>query len=132
MKKVRSGTRSSAARADGTPKNVDEYLAVLPEPARSTLNNIRAAIRSAVPAETTETISYGIPAFKHKRVLVWFAAFSKHSSLFPTAAVIDAFKHELQAFPISKGTIKFPLDKPLPLALIKKIVRARVAQLATK
>ena len=71
-------------------------------------------------------ISYGIPAFKHKKVLVWYAAFSKHCSLFPTASVIEAFKDDLKGFIISKGTIQFPLDKPLPTALIKKIVKARV------
>src|SRR5437899_11286914 len=87
MKKVQSGHRGPAAKGAGAPKNVDEYLAGVPEPARSTLNKLRATIRSAVPAEATETISYGIPAFKHKGVLVWFAAFSSHCSLFPTAAV---------------------------------------------
>ena len=89
---------------------------------------MRAAIRSVVPRDATETISYGIPAFKHKGVLVWFAAFSDHCSLFPTGAVIEAFKKELKGFPTTKGTIQFLLDKPLPIALIKKIVRARVAQ----
>lgn len=93
---------------------------------------MRAAIRSALPRETTETISYGIPAFKHHRILVWFAAFSDHCSLFPTAAVIEAFKKELKGFSTSKGTIHFPLNKPLPVALIKKIVKARVAQLEAK
>ena len=132
MKKVKSGTRSSAARANGTPKNVDEYLAGLPEPTRSTLNKIRAAIRSAVPAETTETISYGIPAFKHKGVLIWFAAFANHCSLFPTASVIEKFKNELKGFAKSKGTIQFPTDKPLPAALVKKMVKARVAQIENK
>ena len=90
---------------------------------------MRAAIRSAVPREATETISYRIPAFKHHRILVWFAAFSDHCSLFPTAAVIEAFKKELKGFSTSKGTIHFPLNRPLPVALIKKIVKARVAQL---
>jgi uncharacterized protein YdhG (YjbR/CyaY superfamily) len=85
-----------------------------------------------VPAEATETISYGIPAFKHKAVLVWYAAFSDHCSFFPTAAVIEAFKNELKSFPISKGTIQFPTDKPLPAALVKKMVKARVAQIASK
>ena len=89
---------------------------------------MRAAIRSAVPPEAIETISYRIPAFKHKGVLVWFAAFSEHCSLFPTASVIDAFRNELKGFRTSKGTIHFPLDKPLPVALIKKLVKARVAQ----
>jgi uncharacterized protein YdhG (YjbR/CyaY superfamily) len=128
MKKVKSGNRSSAAKGSGPPKNVNEYLAGVPEPARGTLKKVRAAIRSAVPAEATECISYGMPAFKHKGVLVWFAAFSNHCSLFPTSAVIEAFKNELRGFSTSKGTIQFPRDKPLPSALVKKLVKARVAQ----
>jgi uncharacterized protein YdhG (YjbR/CyaY superfamily) len=132
MKRVKSGSRSSAAKGSGAPKNVDEYLAGVPEPARSTLNKMRAAIRSAVPPEATETISYGMPAFKHKGVLVWFAAFSTHCSLFPTAAVIETFKNELKGFSTSKGTIHFPTDKPLPTALVKKLVKARVAQNESK
>jgi uncharacterized protein YdhG (YjbR/CyaY superfamily) len=132
MKKVKSGNRGSAAKGDGAPKDVDEYLASVPEPARSTLIKIRAAIRSAVPREATETISYRIPAFKHKGMLVWFAAFSKHCSLFPGSSVIEAFQHELKGFSTSKGTIHFPMDKPLPTALIKKMVKARVAQNESK
>ena len=132
MKKVKSGNRSPATKGNGAPKTVDEYLAGVPEPARSTLNKIRAAIQSAVPPEATETISYRIPAFKYKGVLVWFAAFSKHCSFFPTASVVEAFKNELKGFSISKGTIHFPTDKPLPIALIKKLVKARVAQNETK
>ena len=132
MKKVKSGNRRSAAKGHGAPKNVDEYLAGVPEPARSTLNKMRAAIRSAVPAEATETISYRIPAFKHKEVLVWFAAFSGHCSLFPTSSVIAAFKNELKGYSTSKGTIQFPVDKPLPAALVKKLVKARVAQIESK
>jgi len=132
MKKAMSGNRGSSARSHGAPKNVDEYLAGVPEPARTALNKIRAAIRSAVPPEATETISYRMPAFKHKGVLVWFAAFSNHCSLFPTASVIEAFKDELQGFSTSKGTIHFPTDKPVPAALIKKLVKARVAQNESK
>jgi uncharacterized protein YdhG (YjbR/CyaY superfamily) len=132
MKKVKSGKRSSAVKGNNAPKNVDEYLAGVPEPARGTLNELRAAIRSAVPPEATEVISYRIPAFKHKGVLVWFAAFSNHCSLFPTASVIEAFKNELKGFSTSKGTIHFPTDKPLPTALIKKLVKARVAQNESK
>ena len=93
---------------------------------------MRAAIRSAVPREATETISYRIPAFKHHGILVWFAAFSDHCSLFPTAAVIEAFNEELKGFSTSKGSIHFPLNRPLPVALIKKIVKARVAELEAK
>jgi len=133
MKKVKSGTRQSVAKAKTQkPKNVDEYLARVPQPARATLQKMRAAIRSAVPSQATETISYGIPAFKHEKVLVWFAAFSDHCSLFPTASVIDAFKDELKPFSTSKGTIHFPMDKPLPTTLIKKLVKARVAQNESK
>ena len=132
VKEVKSGQRRSAAKGSSAPKNVDEYLAAVPEPARSTLNKVRAAIRSAVPPEATETISYGIPAFKHKGVLVWFAAFSNHCSLFPTASVIEAFKNELKGYSTSKGTIQFPTDKPLPAALVKKMVKARVTQLESK
>jgi uncharacterized protein YdhG (YjbR/CyaY superfamily) len=132
MKKVKSGNRSSAAKGNGAPKKVDEYLAGVPEPARGTLNKIRAAIRSAVPPEATEAISYGIPTFKYKGPLVWFAAFSNHCSLFPTASVIEAFKNELKGFSTSKGTIHFPTDTPLPTALVKKLVKARVAQNESK
>jgi len=132
MKRVKSGNRSSAAKGNGAPKNVDEYLAGVPEPARGTLNKIRAAIRSAVPPEATEAISYGIPTFKYKGPLVWFAAFSNHCSLFPTASVIEALKNELKGFSTSKGTIHFPTDKPLPPALVKKLVKARVAQNESK
>jgi uncharacterized protein YdhG (YjbR/CyaY superfamily) len=132
MKKVKSGNRGSAGKGSGTPKDVEEYLARVSEPARGTLKKIRAAIRSAVPRQATETISYGIPAFKHKEVLVWFAAFSDHCSLFPTASVIEAFKKELKGFTISKGTIQFPTTKPLPAALVKKMVKARIAQIENK
>jgi uncharacterized protein YdhG (YjbR/CyaY superfamily) len=114
MKKATSRTRNSAAKNTAAPKTVEEYLAGVPEPARSTLNKVRATIRSVVPAETTEVISYRIPAFRYKGMLVWYAAFSDHCSLFPTASVISAFKKELKDFRVSKGTIHFPVDKPLP------------------
>lgn len=110
-------------------KNVDEYLADLPEPARSTLKHIRSIIRSIVPKETTEVISYGIPMFKHNGMLVGYAAFKNHCSLFPTGSgVIDQFAKELAGYRTSKGTIQFPAEKPLPDSLIKKIVKARVAE----
>jgi len=132
MKKMKSGNRGSAAKANPAPKTVDEYLAGVPEPARSTLYKVRAAIRSAVPPEASETISYRIPAFKYNGVLVWFAAFSDHCSLFPTAAIVEAFKNELKGFSTSKGTIHFPTDKPLPTALVQRMVKARVAQNESK
>ncbi len=128
MKKANSRVRGSAAKGNGAPKNVDEYVAGVPEPARSTLNKVRAMIRAAVPPEATEAISYGMPAFKYKGVLVWFAAFSNHCSLFPGASVIEAFKNELKGFSTSKGTIQFPTYKPLPATLVKKLVKARIAE----
>jgi uncharacterized protein YdhG (YjbR/CyaY superfamily) len=124
--------RGSTKKASGAPKDIDEYLAGVPEPARTTLNKIRATIRSAAPAEATEIISYRIPAFKYHGVLIWFAAFTDHCSLFPTAVIIEAFKDDLKGYAVSKGTIHFPIDKPLPAALLKKIVKARVAQLEMK
>jgi uncharacterized protein YdhG (YjbR/CyaY superfamily) len=112
----------------GAPQSIDEYMAGVLEPARTTLKKMRTAIRSALPSDATEAISYKIPAFKRKNILVCFAAFSDHCSLFPTASVIAEFKDELKGFSTSKGTIHFPLDKPPPIALIKKIVKARVKQ----
>ena len=112
----------------GTPQSIDQYMAGVPEPARTTLKKMRTAIRSALPSDATETISYRIPAFKRKNILVWFAAFSDHCSLFPTASVIAEFKDELKGYTTSKGGIHFPVDKPLPTALVRKLVKARMAQ----
>ncbi|HZR64599.1 MAG TPA: DUF1801 domain-containing protein [Terriglobales bacterium] len=125
MKKAAASSRSSPTKKRGSFESVDDYLSAVPEPARSTLNKLRETIRSVVPKETEEVISYGIPAFKYKKVLVWYAAFADHCSLFPTAAVIAKFKGELKGYKISKGTIQFPIDKPLPSTLIKRIVKAR-------
>lgn len=111
------------------PKTVDEYISQVPEPGRSTLNKIRETIRSAAPKEATEVISYGMPAFKYKGALVYYGAFADHCSFFPgSAGLIKEFENDLKSFSVAKGTIRFPLDKPLPSALIKKIVKARVEQ----
>lgn len=129
MKKAKSSHRASSMKRSAIAKNVDAYLAAVPEPARTTLNAIRAVIRSAVPPEATEAITYGIPTFKYKGSLLAFAAFKNHCSLFPMSlAVIDTFKNELKPFLASKGTIRYPLDKPLPSALVKKLVKARIAE----
>jgi uncharacterized protein YdhG (YjbR/CyaY superfamily) len=133
MKMAKPGERKSASKRRSAPATVDEYLATVSEPARSTLIEMRAAIRSAAPPEAIETISYRMPALRTKGgVLVWFAGFSNHCSLFPTAAVIDTFKDELKDFSKSKGTIHFPTGQPLPIMLIKKIVKARVRQVEKK
>src|ERR1700722_7948106 len=121
------GKRVSGTGKDG-PKRVEKYIAAAPEPVRSRLKEMRAVIRAAVAAEAVEIISYQIPAFKTKKVLVWYAGFSKHCSLFPTASVIEELRDELAGFTVSKGTIQFPTDKSLPTALIEKMVKARVAQ----
>jgi uncharacterized protein YdhG (YjbR/CyaY superfamily) len=129
MRKTISSDRVLAAKSNVAPKNVDEYLAGVPEPAHSTLIRIRAMIRSAAPPEATEAISYGMPTFKYKGSLLAFAAFSRHCSLFPMSlAVIEKFKNELKGFHTSKGTLQFPMDKPLPATLVKKLVKARVAE----
>jgi len=128
VKRAKAVKRSSAGKTKRVPQSVDEYLAGIPEPARSTLKKIRAAIRSAVPPAAIETISYGMPAFKYKGMVAWFAAFADHCSLFPTASIVRAFKEELKGFSTSKGTIRFPIDKPLPGTLVKKLVKAGVTQ----
>jgi uncharacterized protein YdhG (YjbR/CyaY superfamily) len=129
MKKVSSGPGGSAAKGSPPPKDIDEYLAAVPEPARGTLEKLRATIRSAAPAEATEAISYRIPTFKYKGALLAFAAFSKHCSLFPMSySVMKMLKNELRDFDVSKGTIHFTAEKPLPDALVKKLVKARLAE----
>jgi uncharacterized protein YdhG (YjbR/CyaY superfamily) len=113
---------------NAAPQTIDEYLSKVPEPHRSTLEKIRAIVRSAAPAEATEAISYGMPAFKYKGGLVGFAAFSHHCSFFPmNSALVVEFKDELKNYKTSKGTIQFPADRPLPATLVKKMVKARVA-----
>ena len=109
-------------------KSVDEYLARVPEPARSTLQHIRAVIRSVVPAEATEVISYGIPMFKYNGMLVGYAAFKNHCSLFPTgSSVLDQFEKELRGYRTSKGTIQFPPDRALPDRLVIQPRRTMMA-----
>ncbi len=108
---------------------VDAYLAKVPEPARTTLEKLRATIRAAAPKEATECLSYGIPTFRYKGGLVSYAAFKKHCSFFPLqASLIDEMKDELKNYRTSKGTLQFPLDKPLPAMLVKKMVKARIVE----
>jgi len=127
MKKTKPARRR--ATSNRTAMTVDDYFARVPDPARSVLTKLRATIRSVVPRDAPETISYQMPAFKGNRgVIVWYAAFTDHVSLFPRGSVLAQFKNELAAFKTSKGTIQFPLDKPLAVALIKRIVKARLTE----
>ena len=120
--------KKTKGKATKVPRTVDEYLERVPEPARATLNKVRAVIRSVAPSEATEGISYGIPTFKYKGMLASFAAFSDHCSLFPGAGPTIEFKNELKNFQTSKGTIRFAPNKPLAAALLKRLVKARVAE----
>jgi uncharacterized protein YdhG (YjbR/CyaY superfamily) len=109
--------------------SVEEYLAAVPEPARSTLLKMREMIRAAAPKEATEKLSYGMPAFYYKGGLMAYAAFAKHCSLFPmSGSLIKQYEMELAGYKTSKGTIQFPQNKPMPAALVKKLVKARVAE----
>lgn len=125
-------TRREAARDKDPQATVEAYLEKVPKPSRAAFDKLRATIRSAVPRAAVEAISYRIPAFKDDVILVWFAAFANHCSLFPTASVIAKFKAELKDYSTSKGTIHFPLERPIPVTLVKRIVKARVAEVAGK
>ena len=128
MRKIPNPAAPKAKLADSAV-GVDAYLASVPEPARTTLEKIRACIRAAAPKEATEGISYGMPAFRYKGALVAYAAFKDHCSLFPMqASLIDQMKDELKNYRTAKGTLQFPQDKPLPPALLKKMVKLRVAE----
>jgi uncharacterized protein YdhG (YjbR/CyaY superfamily) len=128
MKKTKSAKRGSAPKPKTISNSVDKYLAALPEPARSTLNKVRAVIHSVAPPEATESISYGIPTFKYKGMLAAYAAFSDHCSLFPGAGPTIEFKNDLKNFHTSKGTIRFAPNKPLPATLVKKLIKARIKE----
>jgi uncharacterized protein YdhG (YjbR/CyaY superfamily) len=118
-----------AGRTNSAAGDVDAYLEKVPEPARTTLGKLRAMIRAAAPKDATECLSYGIPAFRYKGGLVGYAAFKSHCSFFPMqASLIDGMKDELKDYRTSKGTLQFALDKPLPATLVKKMVKARVAE----
>lgn len=127
--KARVHKRSTKKPSTSSIKTVQDYFATVNGPAREMLTKLRATIRSVVPAGATEVISYRMPAFKGKKMVVWYAAFARHCSLFPGGAVIEQMKDELKDFVTSKGTIQFPIDKPLPTALVKKVIKRRLEQL---
>jgi uncharacterized protein YdhG (YjbR/CyaY superfamily) len=112
-------------------KTTDKYIGNFPQNVQRILEELRQTIREAAP-EAEETISYQMPAFKLNGILVWFAAFKKHIGLYPTASAVSAFKEKLGNYEKSKGTIKFPIDDPIPYYLVKEIVEFRVKETSTK
>jgi len=118
-----------SARSKAVPKTVDEYLAKVPEPQRSTLAKVREVIQSVLPAAATEVISYRIPCVKYKGMLVGYAAFTDHCSLFGmSSTLLGPLREDLKNYSTSKGTIRFAIDKPLPAALIKKLVKSAIGE----
>ena len=111
----------------GSFNSIDEYIAMFPAEIQNKLQELRAAIKAAAPV-AVEKISYQMPAFAQDGILVYFAAYKNHIGFYPTGSGIDAFKNELSIYDGSKGTVRFPIDKPLPLELISKIVKFRVAE----
>ena len=110
-----------------TIESIDEYIAQFPGEIQDLLQKLRRAVKESAP-EAREAISYRIPTFKLDGNLVHFAAFRDHISFFPTSSGIDAFREELSGYKISKGTIRFPFDKPVPFDLVRRIVRFRVQE----
>jgi uncharacterized protein YdhG (YjbR/CyaY superfamily) len=115
------------AMAMHTFNTVDEYFSSLSKESKAVLKQVRDAIRQAAPL-AEEVISYNIPAIKQGGILVSYAAFKEHVGFYPTPGGISAFKEELSKYKSAKGSVRFPMDKPMPLALIKKMVRYRVAE----
>ena len=110
-----------------TPKNINEYIANFPKDVQEILNNLRAIIQEAAP-EAEEAISYQMPTFRLKGNLVHFAAYKNHIGFYPMPSGIEKFKKELSLYEGAKGSVKFPIDKPLPFDLISKIVSFRVKE----
>jgi uncharacterized protein YdhG (YjbR/CyaY superfamily) len=116
---------------EDTPQTIDEYVAGFPADVRRILERIRGIIRSAAP-DAQEAIKYRIPTFVLNGNLVHFAGFDKHVGFYPTPSGIEAFKDELAAYPSAKGSVQFPLDRPVPFDLIRKIVELRVKEARDK
>ncbi|MGE5740403.1 MAG: iron chaperone [Candidatus Aminicenantes bacterium RBG_16_66_30] len=108
-------------------RSVDDYIAGLPERTKGLMVELRRSIRAAAPG-AEEKISYQMPAFYLEGTLVYFAAFKNHIGFYPTSSGVAAFSRELAPYGVSKGTVRFPLDQPLPLRLITRIVKFRVAE----
>jgi uncharacterized protein YdhG (YjbR/CyaY superfamily) len=108
-------------------KSIDDYINQFSDDIKSMLETIRTAIKKAAP-KASEVISYGMPAFKQNKVLVYFAVSKNHIGFYPTPSPIEVFSKELENYKTSKGAIQFPLDKKIPLTLISKITKFRVKE----
>jgi uncharacterized protein YdhG (YjbR/CyaY superfamily) len=108
-------------------ETIDEYIAMFPCDVQAILEELRQTIRDSAP-DAEEVISYQMPAFRLNGILVFFAAFKSHIGFYPTSSGVSVFRKELSSYEVSKGTIRFPIDEPLPFDLIKKIVRYRVKE----
>lgn len=111
--------------------DIDSYIGSFPEKTQKLLQEVRETIRKAAP-EAEQTINYGIPTFKLSGNLVHFAGFKNHIGFYPTASGIEAFKKELSVYEGAKGSVRFPLDKPIPFELIERIVKFRVKESLSK
>ena len=108
---------------------IDTYIAKAPEPARRMLEEIRAIVRGSAPAETVEVFSYAMPGFRYKGPLLWYGAMKNHCGFYPgSPPMIRSLAEELKGYKTTKGAIQFPMGKPVPAALVKKIVKLRVAE----
>jgi len=117
-----------ASRTTGiTPHTVDRYIAAFPAGVREMLQQVRDTIRRAAPG-SEETIKYGIPTYVLRGNLVHFGAFQHHIGFYPTPSGIEAFRRELEGYQVARGSVRFPMDDPLPLDLIERIVRFRVEE----
>jgi len=108
-------------------KTIDEYIQSFPPDVQQPLERMRQTIREEVP-EATEAISYNMPAFKLNGILVWFAAFKNHIGFYPRPSGIEAFTKELAPYKSTKGAVQFPLNKPVPYELVRKVVRFRAKE----
>ena len=108
-------------------ETIDEYISTFPEDVQSILNQLRQAVKETAP-EAEETINYQMPTFTLNGNLVHFAAFKNHIGFYPTPSGIEAFKRELAPYKMAKGSVQFPIDRPLPLPLIRRIVAFRVKE----
>lgn len=113
------------------PASVDEYIALFPKETQLFLKQLRVIIKKAAP-NANEVISYQMPAYKLNGPIAYFAGYKHHIGFYPTSSGIQAFAHELSGYTWSKGTIQFPLDEPLPVALITKIIKYRVEVCSAK